>query len=46
VLSGLALLALFPCSWLPNYRPGELPDGQPPKADRPPAPNNTPGTAS
>src|SRR5262249_20515919 len=23
ILSGLALLALVPCSWLPNYRPGE-----------------------
>ncbi|MCY2974354.1 MAG: MFS transporter [Planctomycetota bacterium] len=25
VLSGLALLAIFPCSWLPDYRPGEIP---------------------
>jgi MFS family permease len=25
LLSGLALLALVPCSWLPNYRPGEVP---------------------
>ncbi len=24
-LSGLALLAIFPCRWLPNYRPGEIP---------------------
>ncbi len=24
VLSGLALLALVPCSWLPDYRPGEI----------------------
>jgi hypothetical protein len=24
-LSGLALLALLPCRWLPNYRPDELP---------------------
>jgi MFS family permease len=29
ILSGLALLAIFPCSWLPNYRPGDLPSGQP-----------------
>jgi MFS family permease len=28
-LSGLALLALFPCRWLPDYRPGEVPSGQP-----------------
>lgn len=25
VLSCLALLALFPCRWLPDYRPGEIP---------------------
>ncbi len=25
VLSGLAVLALVPCGWLPNYRPGEIP---------------------
>lgn len=25
VLSGLAMLAIFPCSWLPNYKPGEIP---------------------
>lgn len=25
-LSAIALLALVPCSWLPNYRPGEIPD--------------------
>jgi MFS family permease len=29
VLSGLALLAIFPCLWLPQYRPGEIPAGQP-----------------
>jgi hypothetical protein len=29
VLSGLALLAIFPCSWLPDYKPGEIPAGQP-----------------
>jgi MFS family permease len=29
VLSGLALLAIFPCSWLPDYRPGEIPGDQP-----------------
>ena len=27
VLSGLALLALIPCGWLPDYRPGEIPSG-------------------
>jgi hypothetical protein len=27
-LSGLALLAIFPCRWLPDYRPGELPADQ------------------
>jgi hypothetical protein len=31
VLSGLALLALFPCSWLPNYRPGERPGAPSPE---------------
>lgn len=25
VLSGLALLAIFPCSWLPDYKPGDIP---------------------
>ena len=29
VLSGLALLALIPCGWLPDYRPGEIPSGPP-----------------
>jgi len=24
VLSGLAIVALFPCRWLPNYKPGEI----------------------
>lgn len=24
LLSGLALLAIFPCSWLPDYRPGDI----------------------
>jgi MFS family permease len=28
-LSGLALLALIPCRWLPDYKPGEIPVGQP-----------------
>ena len=27
-LSGLALLALLPCRWLPDYRPGGAPGGQ------------------
>jgi hypothetical protein len=25
VLTGLALLAIFPCGWLPDYKPGEVP---------------------
>ena len=25
MLAGLALLALVPCGWLPDYRPGEIP---------------------
>jgi MFS family permease len=29
VLSGLALLAILPCRWLPDYKPGEIPSGQP-----------------
>jgi hypothetical protein len=24
-LAGLALLALIPCRWLPNYTPGQVP---------------------
>lgn len=28
VLSGLALLAIAPCRWLPDYRPGEIPSEQ------------------
>jgi MFS family permease len=28
VLSGLALLAMFPCRWLPDYRPGEIPGAE------------------
>jgi MFS family permease len=31
VLSVLALLAILPCRWLPDYRPGEIPDDQPPR---------------
>jgi MFS family permease len=30
VLSVLALLAIFPCRWLPNYRPGDIPASQSP----------------
>jgi MFS family permease len=29
VLSGLALLATFPCGWLPGYNPGVVPGGRP-----------------
>ena len=32
-LSGLALLAIFPCTWLPTYKPGEIPSGQSNKAE-------------
>jgi MFS family permease len=32
VLTGLALLALFPCRWLPDYRPGEVPASRPTRA--------------
>ena len=33
-LSGLALLALLPCRWLPDYKPGEIPSEQPNKEER------------
>lgn len=33
-LSGLALLALLPCRWLPDYRSHEIPADQPGKAKR------------
>ena len=29
ILAGLALLAIFPCGRLPDYRPGEIPSDQP-----------------
>lgn len=32
MLSGLALLAIFPCSWLPDYKPGEVANGRPSRA--------------
>ena len=28
ILSGMALMAIFPCGWLPNYKPGEIPSDQ------------------
>jgi MFS family permease len=28
ILSGLALLAILPCSWLPDYKPGDIPGDQ------------------
>jgi hypothetical protein len=31
VLSGLALLAIVPCLWLPTYKPGEIPSGPAPR---------------
>ena len=33
-LLGLALLAIFPCSWLPDHKPGEIPIEPPNKAVR------------
>jgi hypothetical protein len=30
----LALLAIFPCSWLPDHKPGEIPSEPPNKAER------------
>lgn len=35
VLACLAVLAIFPCSWLPNYRPGEEIPGDDAKGTRP-----------
>jgi len=32
VLAGLAMLAIVPCGWLPDYQPGEVPSEQPPAA--------------
>jgi hypothetical protein len=35
-LTLIALLALVPCQWLPNYRPGEIPtSAQTAAADKP-----------
>lgn len=34
IMSGMALLALFPCRWLPSYRPDEIPPDPQPKAGR------------
>ena len=34
VLSGLAILALVPCWWLPPYRPGEIPSDPTPAPSR------------
>jgi len=28
VLSGLAMLVIWPCRWLPDYKPGGVPIGQ------------------
>ena len=30
LMSGVALLFIFPARWLPNYRPGDIPDDPPP----------------
>jgi MFS family permease len=34
IMSGVALLAIFPCSWLPAYRPGEVPGDLDQQSDR------------
>jgi hypothetical protein len=34
VLAGLALLAIIPCGWLPDYKPGDIPGDQPARASR------------
>lgn len=34
VLAGLALLAIVPCGWLPNYKPGEIPPDAAPARGR------------
>ncbi|WP_425613708.1 MFS transporter [Anatilimnocola sp. NA78] len=33
VLAGLSLLAIFPCSWLPSYTPGNVPGDAAPKKE-------------
>jgi MFS family permease len=38
MLSALALVALVPCNWLPDYKPGEIPSGQPPREPARPLP--------
>ena len=34
VLAGLAFLAIVPCGWLPDYKPGDIPGDQPTRAPR------------
>jgi len=34
VLAGLAFLAIVPCGWLPDYKPGDIPSGLPARAPR------------
>ncbi len=34
VLASLALLAIVPCGWLPDYRPGDIPSAEPVRATR------------
>jgi len=34
VLAAVGLLAIVPCGWLPDYRPGEIPADQPTRATR------------
>jgi len=34
VLAGLAFLAIVPCGWLPDYKPGDIPSDQPTGAQR------------
>ena len=34
VLAGLAFLAIVPCGWLPDYKPGDIPGDQPARGTR------------
>jgi hypothetical protein len=34
VLAGLAFMAIVPCGWLPDYKPGDIPGDQPTGAQR------------
>ena len=34
VLAGIAFLAIVPCGWLPDYKPGDIPSSPPPPTPR------------